>query len=183
MRKITTNTVDEWVKLYQEGETCVAIARKYNVSRYTVSKYLKSRNIEIVKSRLPKSYTTITTTMINQWIEHCKNREMTSEEIAQKYGVNRTTVVKYVNMLGYNFTRNIRHRQTYDVTICLYDENGSLAYCFDNAYEMSQKTGKKYDSIQSTLSRLRQGIKHKMRINNQWYQIELIDNKEIENET
>lgn len=175
MFKATTQRIEEWVKLYEEGYGYTNIANMYNVSRHTVSKYLKAMNLKRSKQlvRIPH---TINTKMVNEWIELVKNKTMNSYEIALKYGVGRETVLRYVYMFGYKFTRNIAHRQFYNTMICLYDKYDTLVYCFENAYEMSKKLNRSYGGIQSIISRCRHGKnKGKIIIKGVKYRIELIE--------
>lgn len=181
MNKITEAMLDEWVKLYEEGYYYTDIANIYNVSRHTVTNYLKPMNLKHLKKRI-KIPQSISMKMINEWIELVKNKTMNSYEIALKYGVGRGTVIKYVYMFGYTFSRNIAHRQVYNTMICLYDKNDTLVYCFDNIYEMSKKLNRSYDGLQSAISRYRNGkSKGNIFIKGVKYQIELIA-KENEDE-
>lgn len=180
--KITEQMIDEWVELYQTNETCASIARKYNVGKASVSKYLKSRGVKILPRKKGIVGKKITMSMVKEWIEFAQKGELNAPDVAKEYGVSEQIVKYYVRLYGYRFSRNTHHRPTYDQIICLYDKNEQLAYCFDSAYEMSKKTGKSYSGILSTLSRYRRGKSSgKIRLNKKTYQIRLID-KEVEDE-
>lgn len=181
--KITEKMIDEWVELYKTNETCASIARKYNVGRASVSKYLKARGVKILQRKKGIVGKKITMSMVKEWIEFAQKGELNAPDVAKEYGVSDQIVKYYVRMYGYRFSRNTHHRPKYDHIICLYDKNEQLAYCFDSAYEMSKKTGKSYNGILSTLSRYRKGqLSGRMLINGNKYQIRLID-KENEDET
>ena len=46
--KFTENQVDEFVKLYNSGQSCTKIAKMYNTSAATISSALKKRNINVI---------------------------------------------------------------------------------------------------------------------------------------
>jgi hypothetical protein len=85
----------EWIELYASGETYFSIAKKYNVSYFTV------RNIVVNKKIPNKIQSEIPEEIVNEWIKLFENNK-TYKEIAEIYNMKYTIVYyKLKNAIKY----------------------------------------------------------------------------------
>lgn len=94
---------DEWKRLYDSGESFTAIAKKEGVFYRTVQGVLK----DVVKTRPKKAYGHL----VDKWVEEYVEKEITANEIAERYKVDAVTVAKYLKEAGVEI-RNSRPKKS-----------------------------------------------------------------------
>ena len=121
----------------------------------------------------------ITTKQILEWKElYESDPHMTYAEIGSQYSVKKDLVRYYLKRMGTKTLKNKilppKHKLYQNkYIICVYDENENLCYQFDNAMEMAQKLNKSTSSVYTKLNEQRRN--GKLRINNKWYYIVLVE--------
>ena len=165
---ITTQMIKEWIKLYQSGLSTCRIAKQYGASQHAVWTNLEKRG---VLKRERKD--------VKEWIRLYVEENETASSIGRKYGVSRDTVRYHLTQNGVKLSKkNARHGLVYDQTICLYDKNETLRYCFENVYEMVDELDMTYKQIHIRLSNIRHGRTKSILLNNKRYTVAFIDNNE-----
>lgn len=76
--KFTQNEINEFIKLYNSGESCTQIAKKYNTTGNTISSMLKRNGIEVINRQNQLNFD------INDVIEDY-NKGKSLAQLAKKY--------------------------------------------------------------------------------------------------
>lgn len=89
---VSNQLINQWVKLYKEGLSFLAIAEKYKVSSNTVYRNLKDK----VTIRNKKTNADTIKELIPTWKVLYQKKGFTLQEIGEMYHVSSSTVYKYV---------------------------------------------------------------------------------------
>lgn len=95
--QIAPDEEDQWADLYLAGSSVSQIAKQYEVSETTVSVHL--RNMGIEKRKGFETNRKVTDEQVNEWIE-LYNSGLGTPQIAKRYKVTSTTVLKYLHDYG-----------------------------------------------------------------------------------
>lgn len=112
--RVTPEEVKEWIELYPEM-TIEEISKKCNRSMYTVSKYLIKENVHKPKITTDK--------LVKQWIYEYLVKDMSTTQIAKKYGYDREAIRRHLTYCGVILHRNleIREIENYELFERLYE--------------------------------------------------------------
>lgn len=102
--QITPDEEDQWADLYLAGSSVSQIAKQYEVSETTVSVHLRNMGIEMRKGF--ETNRKVTDELVNEWIA-LYNNGLGTPEIAKRYKVTSTTVLKYLHDYGIQVSRAI----------------------------------------------------------------------------
>ncbi len=111
--QITPDEEDQWADLYLAGSSVAQIAKQYKVSETTVSVHLRNMGIEMRKGF--ETNQKVTDEMVNEWIE-LYNSGLGTPQIAKRYKVTSTTVLKYLHDYGIQVSRAINDDISGEIT-------------------------------------------------------------------
>ena len=137
--KFTQNEINEFIKLYNSGESCTQIAKKYNTTGNTISSMLKRNGIEVINRQNQLNFD------INDVIEDY-NKGKSLAQLAKKYKTTANCLsrkLKQKNIEIINQQNRTKFNENIFDSIDTEEKAYWLGFIFADGYISSINTGKK----------------------------------------